>query len=129
MAYEVLWEPPRGAYRKYTGHVTDDELVESVSRLYGDPRFDDLRYIINDFLSIESFAVTEDTVTYIAAISGAAARSNPNIRVALLVSEARGKSLAELYVDAPWTVFPAQIFPDIETARVWLASDQAASKA
>lgn len=125
MAYEVIWEPPCGAYRKYSGHVADDELVQSISGLYGDPRFDDLRYIINDFLAVDHISVTEDAVTYIAAISGAAARSNPYIKVAILIGETQNDSLAKTYATSRWTVFPTRVFRNAEDARAWIGPDQA----
>lgn len=126
MAYEVFWEA-RGAYRKFAGHVTGEELVGSVSRIYGDPRFDDLRYVINDFLAVESFAVTTDNVTYIAAIDGAAARSNPDIKVAIVVTEAQGKELAMHYAESPLKVYPTRIVASVDEARAWLRTDQPAS--
>ncbi len=122
MAYEVIWEPS-GAYKKFAGHVNDEELRLSVSRLHGDRRFDDLRYVINDFLAVESYDVTEENVMYIAAIDGAAARSNPNIRVALVVTEAQGTQLALRYAGSPWTVYQTRIFHSAEEARAWAAAD------
>ncbi|HEX8964570.1 MAG TPA: hypothetical protein VF801_16340 [Rhodocyclaceae bacterium] len=122
MAYEVTWETS-GAYKKFAGHVSDEELRRSVSRIHGDRRFDDLRYVINDFLAVESYDVSEENVMYIAAIDGAAARSNPNIRIALVLSQAHGTELALRYASAPWTVYPTRIFHSTEEARAWAIAD------
>lgn len=122
MAYQVFWEES-GAYKRFAGHVSDDELARSVSGIHGDRRFDDLRYVINDFLGVESFDVTAENVTYIAAIDGAAARSNPHIRIALVVAHPEATDLAMRYIASPWTVYPTRIFPSLDEARAWLGAD------
>ncbi|HEX8986882.1 MAG TPA: hypothetical protein VF816_02895 [Rhodocyclaceae bacterium] len=119
MPFEVHWEPPRGAYKKFTGHLDDEQLVRSVTALHGDPRFDDLRYVINDFLEVLSYSITDDTIMYIAALDGAAARSNPGIRVALVISEAHEKALAARYAASPLNGYPTRIFNDVQEARAW----------
>lgn len=121
MAYQTTWEPPSGAYKKFAGHVSDDELLRSVSRLHGDARFDDLRYVINDFLDVESFDVSEDNVMYIAAMDAAAARSNPNIRVVIVVTDAKALALALNYASSPWTAYATRIVSSVDEARAWLA--------
>jgi hypothetical protein len=128
LAHQIFWEED-GAYRKFAGHVSDDELVGSVAGMHGDRRFDDLRYVINDFLGVESFDVTEENVLYIAAIDGAAARSNPHIRIALVTVEPEMTALAMRYIGSPWTVYPTQIFHSLDAARTWIvAGAQPASK-
>jgi hypothetical protein len=128
LAYQVFWEEA-GAYKRFAGHVSDDELARSVSGMHGDRRFDDLRYVINDFLGVESFDITEENVSYIAAIDGAAARSNPHIRVALVVAHPGAADLAMRYVTSPWTVYPTRIFHSVDAARAWIGTGcQPASK-
>lgn len=129
MAFTISWEPPHGAYRKFTGHLGDEELIRSVSTAYGDARFDDLRYVIDDFLDVESYSIREDTVLYIAAMDGAAARSNPDIKVAIVVSEAHEKTLAALYAASPSNPYPTRIFTSMQEARSWAAGgDHPASR-
>lgn len=119
MAFTISWEPPHGAYKKFTGHLSDEELVRSVANTYGDPRFDDLRYVIDDFLDVESYSVLEDTVLYVAAMDGAAARSNPDIAVAIVIPESKEKTLATLYASSPSNPYPTRIFNDLAQARAW----------
>lgn len=123
MAFVITWEPPHGAYRKFTGHLGDEELVRSISIAYGDSRFDDLRYVIDDFLDVESYSIQEDTILYIAAMDGAAARSNPDIVVAIVIAESQQKALATLYATSPSNAYPTRIFTDLAEARAWV--DQA----
>jgi hypothetical protein len=119
MPCEVTWEL-RGAYKKFVGHITDHDLVHSVTSVHENPRFDELRYVINDFLDIEGFDVAEDTVKYIAAIDKAAAHTNPHIKIAIVLTDVQAAMLAQHYTNSPWTVYPTRIFPSVEQARTWV---------
>ena len=121
MAFELVWEP-RGVYKRFYGHVTGDELMEAVTQVEGDPRFDDLRFVINDFLEISGFAVTEDNVLMVSAIDNAASTSNPNIIIAIVAADLQIQALARLYAVAPLTVYPTEIFLTIHDARAWILS-------
>ena len=94
--------------------------MESVADIEGDPRFDDLRYVINDFLEVVSFSVTEENVLAISAIDAAAAITNPNIKIAVVAIDQQVRALAELYAASPWNAYPTKVFADIAAARAWL---------
>ena len=53
MPYEILWEA-RGVVKRHHGFLAADELLAASREIQSDPRFDDLRYIINDFLDVEA---------------------------------------------------------------------------
>ena len=53
MPYEQTWEPI-GIVRRFWGHVTASEIIESTVIAQADIRFDLLRYVINDFLDCNS---------------------------------------------------------------------------
>ena len=48
MTCETIWEN-KGVLKRLSGHVSADEFVHSVEAIQADPRFDDIRYVINDF--------------------------------------------------------------------------------
>jgi hypothetical protein len=50
LAYAIAWEAA-GVRKRFSGHVTDEEPMRSVVEVESDPRFDDLRYVVNDFLA------------------------------------------------------------------------------
>ncbi|MBS4097034.1 MAG: hypothetical protein KGZ83_09400 [Sulfuricella sp.] len=120
MGYEIVWEP-RGVSKVFFGHVTAEEFMQSLVMVESDPRFDDLSFVINDFLGVDSFAVGEDEVLMAAAIDKGAAVSNPNIKVAVLSDDAQIQALAELYAASPLNVYPTATFSDAAQARDWLA--------
>jgi hypothetical protein len=121
MAYEIVWES-RGAYKRFYGHVNDEEMMQSLTKIESDPRFDDLRYVINDFLGIEGFSVSEDSVHMMSALDNAAATSNPNIRIAIVATDLRLHALAKLYIFSPLNVYPTDIFLNIDDAKAWISS-------
>jgi hypothetical protein len=75
MSYELIWEP-RGVTKLFFGHVTSDDLVQSVKSIHGDPRFDNLRFVINDFLGCKEISVTAEAVDEISAVDKAAVRQS-----------------------------------------------------
>ena len=56
MSYETIWEE-KGIYWKYKGILTGDDLLQSNVAIYGDARFDKLRYQLIDMLDVETFDV------------------------------------------------------------------------
>ena len=56
MAYRLVWEH-RGVYRQYLGDVTIAERRQSFDAIVSDPRFDDLRYTITDYLDVGAYEI------------------------------------------------------------------------
>ncbi len=127
MAFELVWEP-RGVYKRFYGYVTDTELMDSVVTIESDARFDGLRFVINDFLGVEGFAVSEDNILTISAIDNAASRTNPNIKIAVVATDQRVHDLANIYADSPLNAYPTAIFPTPDAARTWLGGFAAAGQ-
>jgi hypothetical protein len=119
MAIEIDWEP-RGFVRRFRGFVTGAELMQSVAAVGGDPRFDDLRYVINDCRAVEGFDVTAEKIRLVAALDGAAARTNPRVRIAVVTTDERILDLAAMYAASPLAPYPTRCFPSLEEARTWL---------
>lgn len=122
MAFEIAWEL-RGVCKRFFGHVTDEELMQSLIKVESDHRFDTLRFVINDFLEVEGFAVTEDNVLLLAAIDKAAALTNPNIVIAVVATDAQIQALARLYATSPMSVYSTEIFPNLAEARAWISAN------
>ena len=55
MAWEVLWE--KGGVRlRCHGALTEADIVEGIDAMQQDPRFDTLRWNINDFSEVHNLA-------------------------------------------------------------------------
>ncbi len=64
--FEHNWED-RGLVRRFFGHVTADELARSAILGQQDPRFDTMRYVINDFRDCSSVDSPPEAIEEIAA--------------------------------------------------------------
>ena len=80
--------------KTFSGFVSGNDFVGSAETVSADPRFDDLRFIVNDLRHIAGHSIDAATYLRVAAARVGAARSNPNFRVvfvadALLADELR----------------------------------------
>ena len=71
MPHKTQWEE-HGVHWIYYGTVTDQDAIKASREIYGDPRFDDLKYAIVDFLGTESISLTKKQAMDIAANDRAA---------------------------------------------------------
>ena len=119
MAYDIFWEQ-RGVVKHYRGCVSSYDLLQSVLDTESDARFDDLRFVINDFLDIESLALANVDVEEISAIDRAAARINPHIKIAIVSISTDIIALGNEYANSPMNTYPTRIFATNADARAWL---------
>ena len=118
MTYKLDWES-NGIYWEYYGNVSGKEIIEASTTIYGDERFDTLKYKLVNFLGVESIEMDEDEVALIAYQHRAAERSNPNIKNAIVI-KTDGKlanMFAAFFRDSSWEV---QVFQDLDEANNWL---------
>jgi len=123
MAFENNWEE-KGVYKVFSGHVDGRQILDSVIEIEEDKRFDRVRYVINDFLSIKSANATEKEIAVVAAIDRAAALTNPAIRIAIVTDSDEIRKAAHTYAsltqDCP---YETGIFESVEAARSWAGTD------
>jgi len=85
MSYEIIWEP-HGVIKRFSGQLTDQDLVQSVIDTEGNMAFDGLRYVINDFLAIDACSASASDVEEISILDKGASMSNPRIRIAVVTT-------------------------------------------
>jgi hypothetical protein len=97
--------------------------MQSVERVQGDSRYDDMRYIINDFSSASASALGEEVFTELAVLHYGAYASNPNCRVVFVTAD---KTLAglvrKILQQGPVVSYPTEVLPTLVEARDWLES-------
>ena len=121
MPYDLAWEP-RGVYRRYFGHVTIEERRLSFERICADPRFDNLRYSITDYLGVEGYEITELATAEIAALHIAPLETNPHIVIAAVVLDERIVAEIRRFISLRFTRQPYEVFATLEAARNWIAA-------
>ncbi len=83
MSYEVKWKSNYVSF-DYFGEVTSEDIVESNKEVYGDRRFDDIRWKLVSFDKTDSVSFKSIHVRLIAHMDEAAAISNPRISIAFI---------------------------------------------
>jgi hypothetical protein len=83
MPYKIHWKPNYVSF-DYFGEVTSEDIIESNKRVYGDSRFDELRWELVSFDDTGTVDFKTTNVRLIAYMDQAAARSNPHITVAFI---------------------------------------------
>ena len=122
MSFETIWEE-KGIYWKYKGILTGDDLLQSNMSIYGDSRFDKLRYQLIDMLDVESFDFDTEAMEEVTAMDVGASQTNPRLIVAVVATHVQAKRIVELYKTttggAPWET---ELFESVEEARAWITS-------
>ncbi len=120
MPYEITWKT-EGILWTFHGSLTGEDAIQANLDIYGDPRFDDLRYQIVDISKVEQFDIPSESLETAAAMDEAAALNNPRLVVAVVAPEGEALRVAEMYKSAmrssSWKV---EIFCSMEEAREWV---------
>ena len=118
MAHSLIWEDT-GVYWKYSGQVSGEEIVDASSQVYGDERFDDLKYKLVDFLDAECIEIRVDQVALVAYQHRAAEMSNSSIQTAIVAKPEfeQANTFALFFEDSNWDV---KVFNNMDDANCWL---------
>ena len=115
----MTWEE-KGVYKYFTGQVSYQEFTRSQELVLSDRRTDEIRYVINDFLAVEGYSVTNDQAEYLASFNRGASFSNPRIRIAFLTMDAKIKMIMKL--TSVFSSYELKAFPTLSAAREWCTS-------
>jgi hypothetical protein len=88
MPYKENWESNTGVVVKYTGVVTNSEVIKVVKDAHADHRYDRLRYVIHDLLEVDAFDVDLHAIQEVFAASVGAGMTNPNRKIYVVSNNA-----------------------------------------
>ena len=124
MSYKLIWQNG-GVYWKYTGNVSGQEIIEATTVIYGDSRFDNLKYKLVDFIDIERLDVDKKEVALLAFQHQSAATYKENIKNALVIRPELSE-LAHKFVEfSNESHWPIKVFDNMDDANVWLGRNPA----
>ena len=112
---------PRGVWRHFHGRMSDADLLRSIELVHGDPRFDELRYSLNDFLDVSVSDVDADALVQGAARAIGATLSNTRLVMLMIVSDPAIRETVRRFTGPPLSSFRAEFFETREQARDWIA--------
>lgn len=121
MAYELAWEP-RGVVLSFSGQVSFADLRDATIHYQGNYRFDDLQYVIADYLDISGHDGDHAELEFLWALDTAARISNPRIRQAIVATCPSVIELATRYMSQETQAFPTAVFASRDDARSWIAA-------
>lgn len=119
MPNKIVWEP-QGIYWKYTGKVSGKEIIDASTSVYGDPRFDNIKYKLTDFLDVESMEMSDNELTLLACQHKAAEKSRPNVKNAIVIRSEDAElahKFSAFFTETTWEV---KVFNDLAEADEWL---------
>jgi len=119
MPYELTWERS-GVYRQYYGDMTVFERRASFDAICSDPRFDDLRYAITDYLAVNAYEIRKDATMEIAALHIGALRTNPRLVIAAVADRPDIAADIQDFVKLQFTAAPYRLFSTLDEARRWI---------
>jgi len=121
MPYTITWEP-HGVVKRYCGFVSGAEFVQSVIAITASRQFDELGFIINDFLAADDHSINRESFEEFAVMRYGAAQTRSNIRTAIITTAPEFAAIATAVNGAlPDGVPKTEVFPTLEAARLWLA--------
>lgn len=124
MPYTTSWET-NGIVWRYSGVVTDNNILDANYEFYGDYRSDTAKYQIVDGMAITSLEVSEDLIEQLAIMDAESSRRIKDVKVALVGTDSEVTASFQAYIDASqenggkWSF---GLFADVESARRWIES-------
>jgi hypothetical protein len=83
MSYQTSWQGS-DVQITFEGTVVFEDIYEADNLLYGDPRFDTMKYTLFDLFKVEKFDVSKREVEEIASLDSASGVWNNHIKVAIV---------------------------------------------
>ena len=123
MAHNTTWEES-GIYWQFFGYVSAQEVEEANNEMYGDLRFDDIKYFIWDMSNATGWGMTESDAAYSAATDKGASRTTKKVKGALISNDEKVRAIMNIYIEVsskienPWEL---RIFNKLEDAREWVS--------
>ena len=121
MPHQIIWEPG-GVHRKFSGNLTASEVMLSLTTMSSDPRFDDVRYSIANYLDVDRYEADRDTLTSMSATHFGAYQSNPRIVTAAVMDKDEVRDVFLRFQAAYGSPYPLRIFDNLPDARTWIVS-------
>lgn len=119
MPHKNTWNA-NGVLRKFSAEVNGDEILKSNFDLHIDPRFREIKYIINDFTDTKTLLLdTTHTRTY-ASTDDIISEIKGEFKIAIVVNKDEHIALANAYQqEMKSNLFTCEIFKTLDEAQAW----------
>ena len=120
MSHAVLWEKS-GATLTLSGEATLRAREAALHAVCSDRRFDDIRFVIVDYLNVTEYEIHGGAIEEMAALQIGAFRTNPKVIIASVATQPAVIDAVEKMIVYQFISAPQAIFQDIDGARNWIA--------
>jgi len=123
MSYQTSWQGS-DVQITFEGTVLFDDIIEADNLLYGDPRFDSMKYQLFDFFKVGKVDVSKRDVEVIAALDRASSAWNNHIKVAIVAIDPYIVELITVYKNnMAGTKWIIEGFENLRDAIGWCSGD------
>ena len=121
MPYRVRWEG-HGVYRRFYGAVSADDVKNACDEIAADPRYEDIRYVLSDFLEA-SPTLTDQEAHSLAQLERSRFFNSPDVVNAVVAGEPSVVECVPYLGAADQAPCPIALFDDVSDARHWIAAN------
>ncbi len=107
----------------HEGTVTGEELIETISKILQDSRFENLKYLIGDRTNCTKFLPDTNHFVTIAALMTRESSRNPGMLVALVSPKTIEFGMSRMYQVLEDSLFNTEVFRDRSSADKWIKEE------
>lgn len=123
MACEMIWEP-HGILFKHSGRVDMDEVTRMNDRMYGDPRFDQIRYQIADYTEVTSNLITRKDASVVGTLDRTSAVWNIKMLNIVVTQDETFLPVVDAYFNMfQGTEWRCRVFKTLDEAYQWISQE------
>jgi len=120
MPYTNNWEE-NGLYRKFTGTINGIEILEANLKLHIDSRFNNIKYVLNDFTEVSDLRIETKHTNAYAASDKVISDRMLGLKIAIVVISELQINLANAYQEEMKNSnFKCEIFASLDDAYKWV---------
>lgn len=122
MAHTNTWNK-NGLLRKFTGKISPEEILQSNFDLHIHPKFESIKYIINDFTEVTELVINKEHTKIYATTDDIISDTKGNLKIAIVAKQDAHIALANNYrAEMKNKLFKCEIFQTVEDAQKWAES-------
>ena len=121
MSHTCTWED-KGLFRKFTDEICPEEILKSNFELHADPKFQKIKYIINDFTKVTKLNIDSEHAKVYAS-TDVISSSKGALKIAIVAEQEEHLALANDYRNTMTNrYFKCEIFKTLTDAQKWVNS-------
>jgi len=119
MSFQIEWNE-NDAYVKFYGELTFQDFHDANGKIYGNHRFDHMKYQIADFTDVSSINLTAYEVKIISTLEKGALCWNESVKVAHVTKDKYLRELVYTYEESMKdTNWVCRLFEELDEAKDW----------